>query len=250
MEDYVHRVGRTGRAGRKGTAYTFISPDEEEYAVDLVKALENAKQIVPPELTTLAEEFKAKVKRGEARYHGSGFKGKGFTFDETERNETQRTADLQRRQYELDQGILVEDSGIADDDDADEPSKENTFTLADKPSVPAVLAGSVAKPIDKDAMSAFIKAQKIIQNLDLQYKGNGDGSGENHFVEELEINDYPQQARWRVTQKEASDSVAELTGAAVIARGSYIPAGRKPNPSERKLYLVTEGTKLSPVLIR
>lgn len=48
------------------------------------------------------------VKRGEARYHGSGFKGKGFTFDETEKNETQRTADLQRRQYELDQGILIE----------------------------------------------------------------------------------------------------------------------------------------------
>lgn len=92
--------------------------------------------------------------------------------------------------------------------------------------------------VDSEAMSAFIKAQKIIQNLDLQYKGNGDGSGENHFVEELEINDYPQQARWRVTQKEASDSVGELTGVAVIARGSYIPAGRKPNPSERKLYLV------------
>ena len=50
----------------------------------------------------------AQVTRGEARYHGSGFKGKGFTFDETEKNETQRTADLQRRQYELDQGILIE----------------------------------------------------------------------------------------------------------------------------------------------
>ncbi|GMF14546.1 unnamed protein product [Phytophthora lilii] len=204
--------------------------------VDLVKALENAKQIVPPELTALAEGFKAKVKRGEARYHGSGFKGKGFTFDETERNETQRTADLQRRQYELDQGILVEDNGAADDDDGDEPTKEGTASTAEKPSVPTA---PKAIPVDSEAMSAFIKAQKIIQNLDLQYKGEG-GSGENHFVEELEINDYPQQARWKVTQKEASDSVAELTGAAVIARGSYIPAGRKPNPSERKLYLVRQ----------
>ncbi|KAG6976804.1 hypothetical protein JG688_00000985 [Phytophthora aleatoria] len=243
MEDYVHRVGRTGRAGRKGTAYTFISPDEEEYSVDLVKALENAKQIVPPELITLAEGFTAKVKRGEARYHGSGFKGKGFTFDETERNETQRTADLQRRQYELDQGILVEDSGAADDDDTEEPSKENTANSTEKPPAPA---GPKAMPIDSEAMSAFIKAQKIIQNLDLKYKGNG--SGENHFVEELEINDYPQQARWRVTQKEASDSVAELTGAAVITRGSYIPAGRKPNPSERKLYLAIEGPTQSSVI--
>ena len=32
LEDYVHRVGRTGRAGRKGTAYTFVSPDEQQYA--------------------------------------------------------------------------------------------------------------------------------------------------------------------------------------------------------------------------
>lgn len=98
--------------------------------MDLVKALENAKQTVPPELTALAEGFDAKVMpfderidlwmcgvlmgwmcqvtRGEARYHGSGFKGKGFTFDESERNESQRVMDLQKRQYEIDQGILVE----------------------------------------------------------------------------------------------------------------------------------------------
>lgn len=62
LEDYVHRVGRTGRAGRKGTAYTFISPDEEEYSVDLVKALEAAKQVVPPELVSLSDGFKDKVR--------------------------------------------------------------------------------------------------------------------------------------------------------------------------------------------
>jgi len=29
FEDYIHRIGRTGRAGNKGTAITFITPDEE-----------------------------------------------------------------------------------------------------------------------------------------------------------------------------------------------------------------------------
>ena len=42
LEDYVHRVGRTGRAGQKGTAYTFITEDECQYASDLIKALENS----------------------------------------------------------------------------------------------------------------------------------------------------------------------------------------------------------------
>ena len=46
-EDYVHRVGRTGRAGNKGTAITFIAPDEERYAPDLVKALRESGAPVP-----------------------------------------------------------------------------------------------------------------------------------------------------------------------------------------------------------
>ena len=29
LEDYIHRIGRTGRAGNKGTAITFITPDED-----------------------------------------------------------------------------------------------------------------------------------------------------------------------------------------------------------------------------
>jgi ATP-dependent RNA helicase RhlE len=29
-DDYIHRVGRTGRAERTGSAFTFVSPDEEE----------------------------------------------------------------------------------------------------------------------------------------------------------------------------------------------------------------------------
>ncbi len=46
-EDYVHRVGRTGRAGNKGTAITFIGPDEEKFAPDLVKALKDSDATIP-----------------------------------------------------------------------------------------------------------------------------------------------------------------------------------------------------------
>jgi ATP-dependent RNA helicase DDX46/PRP5 len=39
LEDYVHRIGRTGRAGKKGTAYTFITPDEDYFAPELIRIL-------------------------------------------------------------------------------------------------------------------------------------------------------------------------------------------------------------------
>ncbi|KAK4691684.1 hypothetical protein P7C70_g9296, partial [Phenoliferia sp. Uapishka_3] len=54
IEDYIHRIGRTGRAGAKGTAYSYISPDNGgKIARDLIKILKDAKQIVPPELEAL-----------------------------------------------------------------------------------------------------------------------------------------------------------------------------------------------------
>jgi len=55
MEDYVHRVGRTGRAGRKGWAYTFITPEEDKYAPDLVKALKASNAEIPSELNNMAD---------------------------------------------------------------------------------------------------------------------------------------------------------------------------------------------------
>ncbi|KAH9130236.1 hypothetical protein LEN26_008733 [Aphanomyces euteiches] len=230
LEDYVHRVGRTGRAGRKGTAYTFISPQEEEYAPDLVKALENAKQEVPPELRALSDSFKEKVRSGLARYHGSGFKGKGFTFDETEKSEAQRAADVQKRQYEIDEGLIE----YGDEDEEDAPKPAST-TDNEKPAETMSMA---------DKMLSFKERARLVADSLL---GDAAGTEGYHFRDELEINDYPQQARWKVVQKESSDLVADLTGAAVICRGTYVPSGRKPNLGERKLYLAIEGSSRQSV---
>lgn len=38
----------------------------------------------------LADEFKAKVDKGEAKWASSGFSGKGFTFDDSEQSESQQ----------------------------------------------------------------------------------------------------------------------------------------------------------------
>lgn len=119
LEDYVHRVGRTGRAGRKGTAYTFISEKEDQYAPAMIKALEKTGQPIPPELAELEAKFKAKVERGEAQWSGSGFVGKGFTFDANELNEAQQMKISQKRAYDLEQGLIGngEEDAIEDDDD-------------------------------------------------------------------------------------------------------------------------------------
>ena len=77
-EDYVHRCGRTGRAGNKGEAYTFITEEQDKFAVDIVKALELSHQDVPKRLKDLAEEFNRKVKEGTAVHHGGGFGGHGL----------------------------------------------------------------------------------------------------------------------------------------------------------------------------
>jgi len=44
---HTPRVGRTGRAGNKGTAITFINPEDDKYAPDLVKALQESSAPVP-----------------------------------------------------------------------------------------------------------------------------------------------------------------------------------------------------------
>ncbi|OMO61733.1 hypothetical protein CCACVL1_23299 [Corchorus capsularis] len=62
-----------------------------------------------------------------------------------------------------------------------------------------------------------------------------------HYEAELEINEFPQNARRKVIQKETLGQISERTGAAITARGQFFPPGRIPAPGERKLYLFIEG---------
>jgi ATP-dependent RNA helicase DDX46/PRP5 len=85
LEDYVHRVGRTGRAGNKGTAITFITEDECQYANDIIRALENSNNPVSDELRKLDELYNKKVEDGEIeRRKNVGYTGKGYIFSANE----------------------------------------------------------------------------------------------------------------------------------------------------------------------
>uniref|UniRef100_A0A915AEL0 RNA helicase n=1 Tax=Parascaris univalens TaxID=6257 RepID=A0A915AEL0_PARUN len=68
-EDYVHRIGRTARCEKKGTAYTFFTPSNAPKARDLIKVMEEANQVVPPELVELADRSSGRS-TGRSRYGG------------------------------------------------------------------------------------------------------------------------------------------------------------------------------------
>jgi len=70
---------------------------------------------------------------------------------------------------------------------------------------------------------------------------------DSHFTAELEINDYPQSARWKVTHKDAMVAITEFTGCAITARGQYCQLGKSTIGGERKLYLYIEGSSQEQV---
>jgi len=88
-EDYVHRIGRTGRRDNKGIAYTFFTPQNAPKARDLIKILEEARQIVPPELMEMIRPTVSGIGRGI----GSNFGGQLTNSNNVELGAKQRGND-------------------------------------------------------------------------------------------------------------------------------------------------------------
>merc|ERR1719400_2369069 len=70
-----------------------------------------------------------------------------------------------------------------------------------------------------------------------------DGGIFQKFEEELEINDFPQQARWKVTSKEALAQISEYSEAGITVRGTYYEPGKSVPDGDRKLFLAIESTQ-------
>jgi len=60
------------------------------------------------------------------------------------------------------------------------------------------------------------------------------------YEEEIDINDFPQTARWRITSKEIIEQVRELSEAGVTVRGVYIPPNKKLTEEDKRLHLYIE----------
>uniref|UniRef100_A0A0V0IZ44 RNA helicase n=1 Tax=Solanum chacoense TaxID=4108 RepID=A0A0V0IZ44_SOLCH len=279
-EDYVHRVGRTGRAGKKGCAITFISEDDARYAPDLLKALQLSEQVVPDDLKALADGFMAKVNQGLEQAHGTGYGGSGFKFNEEEDEVRRAAKKAQAKEYgfeedksdseDEDEGIrkaggdLSQQAALAQAAALVAASKASMASAAAPVSagqllpngglpvalpgvlginIPGATAVAAGNGLSVGSNDVTARATALAAALNLQHnlaKIQADAMPE-HYEAELEINDFPQNARWKVTHKETLGPISEWTGAAITTRGQYVPPGKVPGFGERKLYLFIEG---------
>lgn len=61
------------------------------------------------------------------------------------------------------------------------------------------------------------------------------------FHATLEINDFPQKARWATTNRTNVAKILEATGTSITTKGNYVAAGKEPAEGESKLYILVEG---------
>ena len=153
LEDYVHRAGRTGRAGNTGTAVTFVTSEQDRYAMDIAKALKQSGQDVPEEIQKLVDGFMEKVKAGKEKAKGSGFGGKGL-----ERLDQERDAVRARERKSHKMGDEPEEEEKEEDNKGDELITKAASTVQSASAPPAQLPG-VPKGIDLDGKIVVHKSE-------------------------------------------------------------------------------------------
>ena len=262
LEDYVHRAGRTGRAGNKGTAVTFVTEDQENCAGPIARALDQSGQPVPEQILDMRKAFQDKVKSGKAR-DNSGFGGKGLDRLDQEREaarlrerKSHRTEGEEPEEEEEGKGkddkkidkavsaIQAAASGIsARETQTKLPDLEPKYTIHKREEAPAPAAGG-NNPLDKvssaiNAINARLnKTGQLRPGQPVDNKGPDAGA----FHATLEINDFPQKARWAVTNRTNVAKILEATGTSITTKGTYYAAGKEVPPgAEPKLYILVEG---------
>uniref|UniRef100_A0A2M4AF62 Probable ATP-dependent RNA helicase DDX46 n=1 Tax=Anopheles triannulatus TaxID=58253 RepID=A0A2M4AF62_9DIPT len=118
--------------------------------------------------------------------------------------------------------------------------------VATQQAAEAILKGANTQQLITAKTVAEQLAAKLNNKLNYQPKDEEEPVVETNeqvfrkYEEELEINDFPQQARWKVTSKEALAQISEYSEAGLTVRGTYVPPGKNPPDGERKLYLAIE----------
>ncbi|KAK4250453.1 P-loop containing nucleoside triphosphate hydrolase protein [Corynascus novoguineensis] len=262
LEDYVHRAGRTGRAGNTGTAVTFVTPEQENCAPGIAKALEQSGQPVPEQLNEMRKSWKEKVKAGKAK-DASGFGGKGLEKLDKERE----AARVRERKTHKAEG---EEDDFKEEETAEDAAKRDKAKSAIEAAASAIVsrdsakadAGEIKGPaegavkggvaVSTGKGGALDKAASAISEINARLARAGQlrpgqpidnkGPDAGAFHATLEINDFPQKARWAVTNRTNVAKILEATGTSITTKGSYYPPGKEPQPgADPKLYILIEG---------
>lgn len=262
LEDYVHRAGRTGRAGNTGVAVTFVTPQQENCAPGIAKALEQSGQPVPERIEEMRKAHREKVKSGKAK-DTSGFGGKGLDKLDQERE----AARLRERKTHRAEGEEEEEKDEKKTDEEqeekarkaleainsaastirareDEMIRNATSEIKHTPSAAASTDSKSKNPLDKvnsavdDINKRLSKAGQLRSGQPIDNKGPDAGA----FHATLEINDFPQKARWAVTNRTNVAKILESTGTSITTKGSFYPLGKEvPAGADPKLYILIEG---------
>lgn len=266
LEDYVHRCGRTGRAGNKGTAITLIeNPGQERFALHIVKALKESGTEVPPELQEMANTFHEKAKAGTEKYYG-GFGGKGLDKLDAARalekkrekrqlklegvdesDEEEEIAPIIKKPEVAGPGVVkAADPAAADAEDQPHWMKLlNSKIVVSKTERPEASASGKPMTARERAMAAASKVDGRLSKKGMIHAGQpidnkGPDAGLYHST--IEINDFPQKARWAVTNRTNVAKILEQTGVSITTKGNFYPAGKQPGETDLpKLYILVEG---------
>ncbi|TFK29358.1 P-loop containing nucleoside triphosphate hydrolase protein [Coprinopsis marcescibilis] len=98
-------------------------------------------------------------------------------------------------------------------------------------------------------LNAQLRATKLVFQSQLQQQedtgvGRKVNPDSTDFHAIIPINDYPQKARWRVTNKETMVQLIDMTGASVTNKGIYYESGKEPPPEgPPKLHLLIESNE-------
>uniref|UniRef100_A0A8C8DK17 Probable ATP-dependent RNA helicase DDX46 n=1 Tax=Oryzias sinensis TaxID=183150 RepID=A0A8C8DK17_9TELE len=103
---------------------------------------------------------------------------------------------------------------------------------------PSVSAKTIAEQL-AEKINAKLNYTPV-EKLEEERQSSEQAETVRRYEEELEINDFPQTARWKVTSKEALQRIGEYSEAAITIRGTYFPPGKEPKEGERKIYLAIE----------
>ncbi|KAI9228872.1 MAG: P-loop containing nucleoside triphosphate hydrolase protein [Piptocephalis tieghemiana] len=262
MEDYVHRVGRTGRAGRKGRAVTFIVAGwEGKAAVGVKRAMEASAASIPGDLIKVVKDWEEESKGLEGSGGGGGFGGRGLDRLGEDREVSKyiqghryleaaggdEEAEKEKEKVRVAEALTELTRRKQQQEEEEQKEKESRLPEATRAAMaeinkrikPTQDASDTSKPLTGQDLAARLAA-KTSEIMARATSATSTSGTKRLASDELDVNDFPQSARWAVMRKENLMKVSDLAGVAITTKGVHVPKGQSVPKGQRKLYLLLE----------